>query len=135
LQIMAEKPDGSMAIEDCQRASRAVSAILDVEDPIDGTYNLEMSSPGIDRPLVRISDFDRWAGHDAKIELNEDIDGRKRFKGRLLGSTEDGVDLLLADDGTRITLPFDLIEEAKLLLTDELIAESLRRAKKAGDLN
>lgn len=135
LQIMAEKPDGTMAIEDCQRASRAVSATLDVEDPIDGAYNLEMSSPGIDRPLVRISDFDRWAGHEAKFELSEDLDARKRFKGRVLGSDEDGVALSLEGDGSKIVLPFALIAEARLVLTDELIEDSLRRSKKAQDLN
>jgi ribosome maturation factor RimP len=135
LQIMAEKPDGTMAIEDCQRASRAISATLDVEDPIDGAYNLEMSSPGIDRPLVRISDFDRWSGHEAKFELSEDLDARKRFKGRILGNTQDGVEILLDGEDTRITLPFALIAEARLVLTDELIADSLRRSKKAADLN
>ena len=135
LQVMAEKPDGTMAIEDCQRASRAVSATLDVDDPIEGAYNLEMSSPGIDRPLVRIGDFDRWAGHEVKIELSEGLDSRKRFKGRILGIVEDGVELLLEDDGKRKILPSRLIAEAKLILTDELIEESLSRSKQAEELN
>ncbi len=135
LQIMAEKFDGSMAIEDCQRASRAVSAALDVEDLVEGTYNLEMSSPGIDRPLVRISDFERWAGYDVKIELVQNLENRRRFKGRIVGLVEDGIELQLDDAGTRIVLPFSLIGEAKLVLTDELIEESLHRSKQAGDLN
>ena len=85
VQIMAERPDGTMTVEDCERLSRDLSPALDVEDPMDRAYNLEVSSPGIDRPLVRRSDFERWAGHVAKIELARPLDGRKRFKGRLAG--------------------------------------------------
>jgi len=134
LQIMAEKSDGSMDIDDCQRASRAVSAALDVDDPIPGAYHLEMSSPGIDRPLVRAGDFARWAGHDVKIALSHSIGDRKRYQGRIIGGTEDGVDVRL-DDGERLVLNFDWITEDKLILTDELIDESLRRAKRSGTPN
>ena len=124
LQIMAERPDGGFTVEDCETVSRAISPVLDVEDPIRKAYNLEVSSPGIDRPLVRLSDFDRWAGHEAKIELAAGIDGRRRFRGRLAGV--DGRAVLIAVDvegGTReFALPGDDIVEAKLVMTDDLIA-------------
>ncbi len=134
LQIMAERPDGSMTIEDCEAISRQVSPILDVNDLISSAYRLEVSSPGIDRPLVRPSDFEDWAGYEAKIELSEMIDGRKRFRGQLEGF-EDGealVEVELPQLGpTVIGLPVRLIAEAKLVLTDELIREALARAKKS----
>jgi ribosome maturation factor RimP len=127
VQIMAEKPDGTMNVEDCETVSRDVSPTLDVEDPIDGAYNLEVSSPGIDRPLVRRSDFERWKGHEARIELAHPLDGRKRFKGLLAGLDEDkvGIDV----DGTLIRLPVADIGEARLVLTDALIREALNREK------
>jgi ribosome maturation factor RimP len=132
LQIMAERPDGTMTIDDCETASRAISPLLDVEDPVSGRYDLEVSSPGIDRPLVRPEDFERWAGHEAKIEMLAPQDGRRRFRGILGGFTDDQVRLFLdqpAGGGERVTvgLPFADIAEAKLVLTDELIADARKR--------
>ena len=133
VQVMAERPDGTMTIGDCEAASRELSPVLDVHDPVAGSYRLEVSSPGIDRPLVRPSDFDDWSGYEAKIELSETIDGRKRFRGVLEGF-EDGeirIELDLDQVGrTVIGLPVALVAEAKLVLTDELIREALRRGKK-----
>jgi ribosome maturation factor RimP len=133
LQIMAERPDGTMNVEGCERLSRDLSPALDAEDPIDRAYHLEVSSPGIDRPLVRRSDFERWAGHLAKIELERPLDGRKRFRGRLGGLDESTVGLELADApaGTPpLRLPLDDIGEARLVLTDDLVRETLRREKR-----
>ncbi|HMQ94779.1 MAG TPA: ribosome maturation factor RimP [Amaricoccus sp.] len=129
LQIMAERPEGGIEVEDCAKISRAVSAVLDVEDPIAGEYVLEVSSPGIDRPLTRPKDFERYEGYRVKIETAELIDGRRRFSGTLEG-VEDGEVLLAIAEGT-IGLDFGLIADAKLVLTDALIAESLagRRAQ------
>lgn len=124
LQIMAERPDGRMEVEDCATLSRALSAVLDVEDPVQGEYNLEISSPGIDRPLTRLQDFDRWQGWEAKLETSELIEGRKRFKGILAGIEDNDV-LIEIDEGT-IGLDFDWLSDARLVLTDELIAESLK---------
>jgi len=129
LQIMAERPDGSMAVEDCERLSRDVSPALDVEDPIDRAYNLEVSSPGIDRPLVRRSDFTRWAGQLAKVELERPLDGRKRFRGRLAGVEGERFALEM-EDGTVAWLPLADIGEARLVLTDELVRETLSREKR-----
>jgi ribosome maturation factor RimP len=129
LQIMAERPDGTMEVEDCAKLSRALSAVLDVEDPIEREYNLEVSSPGIDRPLTRLSDFDRYAGWEAKLETEEMIDGRKRFKGVLQGVEGDEVLVEIAEGV--VGLKFDWLAEAKLVLTDELIREDLRARKKA----
>ena len=121
LQIMAEPKDGRvMSVEDCARVSRAVSAILDVEDPISGAYSLEVSSPGIDRPLTRPKDFDRYAGHEAKIETHEPIEGRKRFKGILKGVADENVKI--DSEGAELALPLNQIAKAKLVLTDALIA-------------
>lgn len=130
MQIMAEKPDGGIEVDDCARISTEVSAILDVEDPIEGDYALEVSSPGIDRPLTRLKDFDAWQGYEAKIETTQLIDGRKRFKGELRG-TQDNEVLIEIPEGI-IGLEFDWLEDAKLVLTDELIADSLRARKNAG---
>ena len=128
LQIMAERPDGQMDVEDCARLSRALSEFLDREDPIDGDYVLEVSSPGIDRPLTRLTDFSRWSGHEAKLELAApDATGRKRFKGLLLGL--DGNDVVIDVEGQRLKFPFRGIAEAKLVLTDKLIQEDLRARK------
>ena len=127
LQIMAERPDGTIEVEDCAEISRTVSAVLDVEDPIESEYTLEVSSPGIDRPLTRLTDFDRWEGYEAKLETTELIDGRRRFKGILAG-IEDNEVLIEIDEGT-IGLEFDWLSDAKLVLTDDLITESLRRSK------
>lgn len=120
LQIMAELPDGSMTVEGCAKISRAVSALLDVEDPIRGDYVLEVSSPGIDRPLVKLQDFDNYAGFVAKVETTEQVDGRRRFRGMLKGI--EGSNILLDCDDGSYTIPFDMIEKAKLVMTDELIA-------------
>ncbi|HEX9882035.1 MAG TPA: ribosome maturation factor RimP [Hyphomicrobium sp.] len=134
VQVMAERTDGTMSIEDCEAVSREISPLLDVHDPVAGSYRLEVSSPGIDRPLVRPSDFEDWSGYEAKIELKEPIDGRKRFRGTLEGF-EDGEVRIAVDldqvGRTVLGLPVGLIGEAKLVLTDDLIREALRRAKKS----
>jgi ribosome maturation factor RimP len=128
LQIMAERPDGTMNVEDCAQLSRALSDFLEAEDPIEGEFHLEVSSPGIDRPLTRQSDFARWSGHEAKIELvNPDENGRKKFRGMLLGL--DGNDVVADIDGARRKFVFAGIAEAKLVLTDKLIQEDLRARK------
>ena len=135
VQIMAERSDGSMTIDDCEVVSKAVSPILDVQDIVSDSYRLEISSPGIDRPLVRPSDFVDWAGSEAKIELKAPIEGRKRFRGRLEGF-ENGEVLIEADlgeDGHKVIgLAMALIASARLVLTDELIREALTRAKAKG---
>ena len=131
LQVMAERrADGSMSVDDCAEVSRAVAAILDVEDPIDSAYTLEVSSPGIDRPLTRLSDFDRFAGFEVRVETSLPIDGRRRFRGRLLGTR--GTDIAMVCEDNEITLPFADLQKAKLVLTDDLIAAS-RRAEQAAD--
>ncbi len=129
VQIMAERPDGTMNVEDCETVSRDVSPTLDVEDPIDGAYNLEVSSPGIDRPLVRRSDFVRWTDSLVKVEMARALDGRKRFKGRLAGL--DGDNVALDVDGNIVSLPLADIGEARLVLTDALIRDALNRDKQA----
>jgi ribosome maturation factor RimP len=135
VQIMAERPDGSMTVEDCEAVSRALSPVLDVADPIDRAYRLEISSPGIDRPLVRKSDFDRYAGHLVRIEMEVPVNGRKRFRGHLTG-TEGDTARLHRDDAREgeeadVLLPISDMGEAKLVLTDELVTEALRREKAA----
>jgi ribosome maturation factor RimP len=130
LQIMAERPDGRMEVEDCADLSRALSALLDVEDPIDREYTLEVSSPGIDRPLTRPEDFARWAGWVAKLETDMLVDGRKRWKGELKGIAE-GVVTIATDTGDG-AIPFEALTDAKLVLTDELIAATLKAQKDKG---
>jgi ribosome maturation factor RimP len=135
LQVMAEDANGRFTIADCERLSKDLSPVLDVEDPIDREYHLEVSSPGIDRPLVRRSDFERWAGHVAKVELNRPVDGRKRFKGTLAGLDGDSVRLELeaksALEGPEtVTIALADIGEARLVLTDALIRETLRKEKR-----
>ena len=132
VQIMAERPDGTISIDDCELISRQLSPLLDVHDLMPDTYRLEISSPGIDRLLVRASDFDDWSGQEAKLELSELIDGRKRFRGQLQGylDGEALIEVELPEVGATILgLPLNLIREAKLVLTDELIREALTRAK------
>jgi ribosome maturation factor RimP len=133
LQIMAERPDGTMSVGDCETASRQLSPVLDAYDPLPGAYRLEMSSPGIDRPLVRPTDFEDWSGFEAKIELKQPVNGRKRFRGILEGF-EDGevrIECELDKVGMQVLgIPVALIDEAKLVLSDDLIRETLRRAKK-----
>jgi len=129
LQIMAERPDGTMNVEDCAVLSHALLDFIEAENPIEGDFEIEVSSPGIDRPLTRLMDFARYAGHEAKIELVAPLDGRKRFRGKLLGL--DGNDVTMETQGSRISVPFKGIAEAKLVLTDELIAEDLKARKPA----
>lgn len=123
VQIMAERPDGTMGVEDCELVSRNVSPALDVEDPIGRNYNLEVSSPGIDRPLTRAKDFETWAGHEARVETEMAVDGRKRFRGRLLGVRDGAAGLRLPEgEPDEFWLPLSEIAEAKLMLTDDLLA-------------
>ncbi|HWZ39619.1 MAG TPA: ribosome maturation factor RimP [Bradyrhizobium sp.] len=135
VQIMAERPDGSMQIEDCEAVSRALSPVLDIADPIDRAYRLEISSPGIDRPLVRRSDFERFGGHLVKIEMAVAHQGRKRFRGILAGVEGDAVRIRRDDapvgEEPDLLLTMEDIGDARLVLTDELIAESMRRGKTA----
>jgi ribosome maturation factor RimP len=136
VQVMAERPDGTMTIEDCEICSRTLSPVLDASDPVDQAYRLELSSPGIDRPLVRQSDFERYAGNLVKIEMAVAAHGRKRFRGQLLGA-EGHLARIQRDDvpagePADVMLPIEDMAEAKLVLTDALIAESLRRGKQAG---
>ncbi len=130
LQIMAQRPDGGIEVDECAEISTAVSAVLDVEDPIDENFTLEVSSPGIDRPLTRLKDFESWEGYEAKLETTELIDGRRRFKGILAGTEGDEV-LIEVEEGT-IGLKFDWLSDAKLVLTDDLIRDMLRARKAAG---
>lgn len=133
VQIMAERSDGSMSIEDCEEVSRALSPVLDVADLIERAYRLEVSSPGLDRPLVRRSDFDRHAGHSVKVEMSVAVDGRRRFRGTVLGTESAAVRIRRDDvakgEASDVLLPIDQMSEAKLVLTEALIAESLRRGK------
>ena len=160
VQIMAERPDGSMSVEDCEAVSRDLSPVLDAADPVESAYRLEISSPGIDRPLVRKSDFDRYAGHSVKIETAVPVEGRRRFKGTLLGTEGDAARIELdtdrkpahgkpgarpskyakvtketdngSDEIIELLVSIADISEAKLVLTDALITEALRRAKAEG---
>ena len=126
LQVMAERAsDGGMNVDDCETVSRTVSALLDVEDPISGAYMLEVSSPGIDRPLTRPKDYERFAGFEAKVEMHRAVNGQKRFRGKLLGLAGDAVKLETEKGET--ALPLADIDNAKLVLTDELIAASLKQ--------
>jgi ribosome maturation factor RimP len=135
VQIMAERPDGSMQIEDCEAISRALSPVLDVADPIERAYRLEISSPGIDRPLVRRSDFERYTGHLVKVEMAVAHQGRKRFRGTLENVEGDAIRLHRDDkragEDADVVLVMEDIADARLVLTDELIAESMRRGKAA----
>ncbi|MDV7141055.1 ribosome maturation factor RimP [Tropicimonas sp. TH_r6] len=137
LQIMAEKPEGGIEVDDCAGISTAVSAVMDVEDPIEDNYTLEVSSPGIDRPLTRLKDFETWAGYVAKLETEELIDGRRRFKGALKGVEGDEVLVEIDHEGGPVTigLKFDWLSDAKLVLTDELIREMLSQRKHAGQID
>lgn len=134
LQIMADRPDGGINVDDCGDISVAVSAALDVDDPIEEAYHLEVSSPGIDRPLTRLKDFETFEGYEVKLETNQSIDNRKRWKGILAGVEGDEVLLNIDENGETQTigLNFDWLSDAKLVLTDELIREMLRQKKEAG---
>jgi ribosome maturation factor RimP len=133
VQIMAERPDGTMTIEDCEAVSRALSPVLDVADPVETSYRLEVSSPGIDRPLVRRSDFDRYAGYVAQVEMALPVDGRRRFRGELAGTAGECARIRRSDaaatESPEVLLRIDDMMEAKLVLTDALISESLRKSK------
>jgi ribosome maturation factor RimP len=130
VQIMAERAGADMSIEDCAQVSRALSPVLDVANPVDRAYHLEISSPGIDRPLVRRSDFERWAGYEAKVELELPLDGRKRFRGVILGLDGEAVRLRIADAAAgaadTVSLPLSDIGEARLVLTDALVRAALK---------
>ena len=134
LQIMVDRPDGGIEVDECATCSTAISAVMDVEDPIEDNYILEVSSPGIDRPLTRLKDFDMWVDYEARLETTELIDGRRRFKGVLQGTEGDEVLIEIEEGGETLTigLQFDWLSDAKLLLTDELIAEVLRQRKESG---
>lgn len=135
VQIFAERPDGSMTVEDCKTLSKSISPVLDADDPIDGGYHLEVSSPGIDRPLVRKSDFARWTGYLAKIETSVVLEGRRRFRGIIDGVDGEYVEVALTeplDDGSiSVQLAFEAIADAKLIMTDDLIKAALRADKLA----
>jgi ribosome maturation factor RimP len=135
VQIMAERGDGTMSIDDCELASRTLSPVLDVADPIEKAYRLEISSPGIDRPLVRKSDFERYAGHEVRVEMAVPLDGRKRFRGKLDGTEGEAVKLHRDDaaegEAADVVLPIEQMSEAKLVLTDDLVTEALRKEKAA----
>ncbi len=140
IQIMAERPDGTMTVEDCEKASLAVSPVFDIDEPTSQAYHLEMSSPGIDRPLVRVSDYRRALGHEARIEMDVAVDRRKRFRGWIESVEGDGADAILhlrrmdagADEEADVRLPIRDVGEARLVLTEALIRETLRAAKAAG---
>ena len=135
LQVMAERNDGTMTVEDCETVSTAISPVLDVEDPVDKAYHLEVSSPGIDRPMVRKSDFTRWQGHIVKCETSIMIDNRKRFRGKIVETDDEGFtierDQVAYGEAPSVTIPFTALSEAKLILTDDLIRDALRADKLA----
>ncbi|MGY5780551.1 ribosome maturation factor RimP [Rhizobium sp. LEGMi135b] len=135
LQVMTERNDGTMTVEDCEEVSTAISPVLDVEDPIDKAYHLEVSSPGIDRPMVRKSDFQRWIGHIVKCETSILVDNRKRFRGKIAAVDADGFtierDQVAYGEEPKVTIPFSTLAEAKLILTDDLIRDALRADKLA----
>ncbi|MXQ08289.1 ribosome maturation factor RimP [Alphaproteobacteria bacterium GH1-50] len=137
LQIMAERPDGGIEVDECAEISTAVSATLDVEDPLEDAYTLEVSSPGIDRPLTRLKDFETWEGYEAKLETAEMIDGRRRFKGTLQGTEGSEVLIEIEVNGEPVTigLQFDWLSDAKLVLTDDLIRDVLKARKDAGQVD
>ena len=134
LQIMADRPEGGIIVEDCATISTAISAVLDVEDPVEDNYILEVSSPGIDRPLTRLKDFDIWADYEVRVETTELIDGRRRFKGNLRGTEGEEILIEIEEPTGKVTigLKFDWLSDAKLILTDDLIAEMLRQKKASG---
>jgi ribosome maturation factor RimP len=135
LQIMAEREDGTMTVEDCEEVSRTISPVLDVEDPVEKAYHLEVSSPGIDRPLVRVSDFENWKGHLAKLETSVLVGGKKRFKGRIAEAGEEGIviesDQPAYGEESTARIPYEAIGEARLILTDDLIRDALSKDNKA----
>lgn len=137
LQVMAERPEGGIEVDECGQISNAISVLLDVEDPLEDPYALEVSSPGIDRPLTRLKDFETYEGYEVKVETSEMIDGRRRFKGVLAGVEGDEVLMNLEEGGETVTvgLNFEWLSDAKLVLTEELIKEMLKQRKDAGLIN
>lgn len=136
LQVMAERPDGSMTVEDCEEVSRALSPVLDVEDPIEKAYHLEVSSPGIDRPLVRKSDFAAAIGHEVRIETSVLLEGRRRFRGIVAECDDETVNIEPPDEDGEApdvlyAIPFSAIAEARLVLSDDLVREALKQDKEA----
>ncbi|MBX4998594.1 ribosome maturation factor RimP [Rhizobium lentis] len=135
MQVMAERNDGTMTVQDCEEVSMAISPVLDVEDPIDKEYHLEVSSPGIDRPMVRKSDFVRWQGHLVKCETSIMIGNRKRFRGKIVEADADGFtlerDQIAYGEEPKVIIPFTALSDAKLILTDDLIRDALRADKLA----
>ncbi|MRG66934.1 ribosome maturation factor RimP [Rhizobium pusense] len=135
LQVMAEREDGTMTVEDCEAISMAISPVLDVEDPVDKAYHLEVSSPGIDRPMVRKSDFTRWQGHLVKVETSILVENRKRFRGKIVEVDADGFklerDQIAYGEELTVVIPFTALSDAKLILTDDLIRDALRADKAA----
>jgi ribosome maturation factor RimP len=139
LQIMAERPDGTMNVAGCEEVSRAISPILDIEDPISQAYHLEISSPGIDRPMVRLSDFETWVGHTTKLETHQIVNGRKRYKGLILSVEGKQItfrrEAVAEGEDPNFILAIDEIKDAKLVMTDELITEALKRDKALREAN
>ncbi len=135
LQIMAERLDGTMTVEDCEDVSRALSPVLDVEDPIEKAYHLEVSSPGIDRPLVSRADFAIWSGHEAKVETSVAVDGKRKFRGAIANVGPQGFEIVRAEiaegESAQVAIPFEAVSEARLVLTDALVREALRKDKAA----
>lgn len=135
LQVMAERQDGTMTVQDCEAVSMAISPVLDVEEPVDKAYNLEVSSPGIDRPMVRKSDFERWQGHIVKFETSILVENRKRFRGKIVKVDENGFtierDQIAYGEEPTVEIPFNTLADAKLILTDDLIRDALRADKLA----
>lgn len=135
MQIMCERSDGTMTVEDCEKVSTAISPVLDVEDPLDKAYHLEVSSPGIDRPMVRVSDFRRWTGHLVKVETSILVDNRKRFRGKIVEVTDEGFklerDQIAYGEEPVVVVPFSTLADAKLILTDDLIRDALKADKAA----
>lgn len=132
VQIMAQRPDGNMDVEDCARLSRALSEVFEADDPFSGEWTLEVSSPGVDRPLTTLAHFADWEGHEAKLELDRLVEGRKRFTGELAGVEDGKVAIDLKGEDETALIPFEWIADAKLVMSDALIEESLRRRKSSG---
>jgi ribosome maturation factor RimP len=132
VQIMAQRPDGNMDVEDCARLSRALSQVFDADDPFSEEWTLEVSSPGVDRPLTTLAHFAAWEGHEARLELDRLVEGRKRFTGELAGVEDGKVAINLKGEDGIALIPFDWIADAKLVMSDALIEESLRRRKASG---
>jgi ribosome maturation factor RimP len=135
LQIMAERPDGTMVVEDCARLARAVSQVLDAADPISGEYLLEVSSPGVDRPLTRRADFETFEGFEARLEIDRLADGRKRFRGELAGLDGDNVAINLEGEEETTLVPFDWLTDARLVITDALLAHGAKARAARLDLD